>query len=239
MIPDKAPVVPGLDIAATYIPCFDVGGDLYDFIKVTDSCIVAVVADVIGKGVPAAMMMSMFRGAVRAYFDTKMDKNDLQKIIEKLNTMACQECRDGEFITLFCAAIDTKDMSLTYCNCGHEPTALLRDGQVTDLSKGGLVLGIDTQAEYETKTIQLTDGDCLLFYTDGLIDAISFSDQLWGRQRLLKAAQEFTKGSAEQMVKNVLAYRRRFVGLAEQIDDTSIIVVKINRPASLELDQSH
>ena len=230
MIPQKAPLMPGLDIAATYIPCFDVGGDLYDFIKVSDSCIVVVVADVIGKGIPAAMMMSMFRGAVRAYFDTESDKSSLQEVIKKLNTMACSECTDGEFITLFCAAIDTKSTSLTYCNCGHEPAALLRNGQVRNLSKGGLVLGVDAHAEYQINTIELRDGDSLLFYTDGLIDAINFSDRLWGRQRLLKAASKFTKTSAEQMVKNILAYRRRFVGLADQTDDTSIIVVKVNRP---------
>ena len=112
----------------------------------------------------------------------------------------------------------------------------MRDGQVQDLSKGGLVLGVDIQAEYETKTIKLKDGDCLLFYTDGLIDAINFSDQFWGRQRLIEAAGKFAKEPAEQMVKNILAYRRRFVGLAEQMDDTSVIVIKVNKAESSRSD---
>jgi len=88
------------------------------------------------------------------------------------------------------------------------------------------------QAEYEIETIQLKQGDCLIFYTDGLIDAANFDGQLWGRENLLKTAKKFTDGTAEQMVKNILAYRRRFVGLAEQIDDTSIIVVKAEKSKS-------
>ena len=232
MIPQKAPDMPYLDIAATYIPCFDVGGDLYDFIRVSDSCIVLVIADVIGKGIPAAIMMSMFRGAVRAYIDGDSDKVSIKEVIGKLNDMACRECRDGEFITLFCAVIDTEDMSLAYCNCGHEPAVWLRGEQITDLSRGGLVLGVDAQAEYDTETIHLKDGDCLLFYTDGLIDAVDFSNRLWGRQRLIESAKKFAKTSAEQMVKNILVYRRRFVGLAEQTDDTSIIVIKVGQAKS-------
>jgi sigma-B regulation protein RsbU (phosphoserine phosphatase) len=228
MIPEKAPLIPGLDIAATYIPCFDVGGDLYDFLQVSDTRVVVMIADVIGKGIPAALMMSCFRGTVRAYADTEPDKRGtLKDIINKINKMACSECRDGEFVTLFYAIIDVKDMAVTYCNCGHEPAVLIRDGQITELEKGGLVLGVKPQAEYDIETLALKNGDCLLFYTDGLIDAANFDGQLWGKESLLKTAKKFTAGSAERMVKNVLGYRRRFVGLASQCDDTSIIVVKV------------
>jgi sigma-B regulation protein RsbU (phosphoserine phosphatase) len=98
-----------------------------------------------------------------------------------------------------------------------------------DLEKGGLVLGVDAQAEYEIETVELKAGDSLLFYTDGLIDAVNFDDELWGRENLLETAKKFTEGSAERMIKNILTYRRRFVGLARQIDDTSIVVVKIGQ----------
>ncbi|MHC4657147.1 MAG: PP2C family protein-serine/threonine phosphatase [Planctomycetota bacterium] len=195
------------------------------------------IADVIGKGIPAALMMSSFRGAVQAYVDTvrdnpahcdKQDKSDCHKdVINRINKMACDECRDGEFITLFHAAIDVGDMTITYCNCGHQPTMLI-------LEKGGVVLGVDPQAEYEIETIGLKDGDCLLFYTDGLIDAANFDGEFWGRERMLETAKKFTEGSAEQFVKNILGYRRRFVGLASQRDDTSIIGVKVDKTANLE-----
>jgi serine phosphatase RsbU (regulator of sigma subunit) len=232
MIPEKAPEISGLDIAAAYIPCFDVGGDLYNFHQIGDDCIVVAIADVIGKGIPAALMMSSFRGAVQAYADTESSQKGTPKeIIHKINKMACGECRDGEFITFFFGFICVGDMTITYCNCGHQPTMLIREGQVAELQKGGLVLGVSPQAEYEIDTIGLKDGDCLLFYTDGLIDAANFDGEFWGKGRMQEAAEKFAEGSAEQVVKNILGYRRRFVGLASQCDDTSIICVKVGKAA--------
>jgi len=232
MIPERPLRIPGLDIAAAYIPCFDVGGDFYDFLTVSDNCIAVAIADVMGKGMPAALMMSCFRSAVRAYVDIEGGGRAIQTITNKLNKMICGECRNGEFITFFYAVIDAEKGTITYCNCGHEPTVLIRDGQIIDLEKGGLVLGVDPQAEYEVETVELKDGDSLLFYTDGLIDAANFDGELWGKEGMLEAAKKFTSGSAEQMIKNILGYRRRFVGLARQIDDTSIIVVKAEKSKS-------
>jgi sigma-B regulation protein RsbU (phosphoserine phosphatase) len=245
MIPEKAPMIPGLDIAAAYIPCFDVGGDFYDFVRISENRIAVTIADVIGKGVPAAIMMSCFRGAVRAYTDSfqqalqgdnyiEGERNSglitatrTRNAIENFNKMASAECKDGEFVTLFYATIDAKQKTMTYCNCGHEPTVLIRDEQITDLMTGGLVLGVDAKARYKVDSIELKQGDCLLFYTDGLTDATNYDAQLWGRPQMLQAAKKFVAGSAEHIVKNILAYRRRFVGLARQIDDTSIIVAKV------------
>ena len=229
MIPQKPPNVPGLDIAATYIPCFEVGGDLYDFFKINHSRIIVGIADVIGKGIPAAIIMSSFRGAVRAYTDTEAGRGLIHRTVNKLNKMACAECREGEFITFFYAAMDVQAMAITYCNCGHEPPILIRDGKITELKTGGLVLGLQQKAEYEIQTLQLKEGDCLILYTDGLIDAANFDGEFWGKQRLLQAAKRFCEGPAKQMVKNILGYRRRFVGLANQCDDTSIIVIKVTK----------
>jgi sigma-B regulation protein RsbU (phosphoserine phosphatase) len=248
MIPEKAPAIKGLDIAATYIPCFDVGGDAYDFRQISDTQILITIADIMGKGIPAAMMMSWFRGAARAYADGCMECSECRPdegffaenaenraglvsrtraVIRNFNRMACEECRDGEFVTLFYALIDVAKMTVTYCNCGHEPTILISNGKITDLDKGGLVLGVDREAQYEIGTVELTNKDCLLFYTDGLTDAVNFDNELWGRENLLATAKKFSDGTAEQMVKNILRYRRRFVGLARQIDDTSMVVAKV------------
>jgi sigma-B regulation protein RsbU (phosphoserine phosphatase) len=252
MIPEKAPHINGLDIAARYIPCFDVGGDFYDFLPISDGRLVITIADVIGKGVPAAIMMSWFRGAVQAYTEgfkgvlrnmgpVEGDLNSglksvirTRNAIENFNKMACIECHEGEFITLFYATIDAVEKTITYCNCGHEPTVLISGGRTQDLSAGGLVLGVDPQARYEIETVQLQDGDCLLFYTDGLVDAMDFSNEVWGRERMLEAAKRFTDCPADHVVRNVLAYRRRFVGLARQIDDTSLVAVKIGAPRKNE-----
>jgi len=231
MIPGRAPLMPGLDVAASYIPCFDVGGDFYDFIRLDDSRLIVAIADVMGKGIPAALMMGCFRGALRAYTDVECSSENMERIISRLNEAACSECGSGEFISLFYGIIDVKDMGITYCNCGHEPAVLIRQGQMIELDKGGLVLGVDKEASYEIETVGLEDGDCLVFYTDGLSDAANFDGEFWGREKLLETAKMFTVGSAKRMVKNILAYRRRFVGLAGQIDDTTIIVVKVDRRA--------
>jgi sigma-B regulation protein RsbU (phosphoserine phosphatase) len=248
MIPETAPAMQGLDITAAYIPCFDVGGDAYDFRRISDTQILITIADIMGKGIPAAMMMSWFRGAARAYAEGCMECSGCQAdegffaentedrarlinrtrtVIKNFNRMACDECEDGEFITLFYAMIDVAKMSVTYCNCGHEPTVLISNGKIIDLDKGGLVLGVDVQAEYEIGTVDLKNDDCLLFYTDGLTDAVNFDNELWGRKKLLATAKKYATGSAEQIVKNILRYRRRFVGLARQIDDTSVVVAKV------------
>ena len=226
MIPQQAPAITGLDIAATYIPCFEIGGDFYDLQRIDDDKIAVAIADVIGKGIPAAIMMSSFRGTLRAYADSFDGQPSIGDIVTKLNKTACRECRDGEFITLLYAIIDAEKKTVTYCNCGHEPAVLIRNGQTKELTAGGLVLGVDAKAQYEIETIQLKDGDCLMFYTDGLADATNFSGEFWTRERMLETAKKFSADSAEQMVRNILGYRRRFVGLAPQLDDTSLIVVK-------------
>ncbi|MHC4264462.1 MAG: PP2C family protein-serine/threonine phosphatase [Planctomycetota bacterium] len=228
MIPEKAPQVKGLDIASSYVPCFDVGGDFYDFFKIDEHSIAITISDVMGKGVPAAILMSMFRGAVRAYAECECDNRGISGIVNKLNQMACRECRSGEFITLFYAIIDVKNEKMTYCSCGHEPAMILRKGKITDLDKGGLVLGVSTDAEFLIDTIKLKDGDCLLFYTDGLIDTANFDGEFWGKERLLQSLKGFEAASAAQIVNHVLGHRRRFAGLSKQLDDTSIIAVKFN-----------
>jgi phosphoserine phosphatase RsbU/P len=228
MIPLRAPKIGGLEIAAVYKPCFGVGGDLYDFIKLDDNTLAVAIADVIGKGMPAAMMMSSFRGMLRAYADGGHRRHSMREIITKLNKAACSECRDGEFITFFYAVINIRDMTINYCSCGHEPTLLIRSGKIKSMEKGGMVLGVLENSEYEIGSIRLEDDDNLLFYTDGLIDAVNFDGKLWGIDRLYSTVKKFADEKPGNMVRDILRYRRRFVGLARQTDDTSIVAVKIN-----------
>jgi serine phosphatase RsbU (regulator of sigma subunit) len=232
MIPEKAPCMCGLDMAAIYQPCFQIGGDLYDFIQLDEHTISVNIADVIGKGVPAAIMMSMFRGVMRAYADGGYERHSFDDIVDKLNRVAFRECRDGEFITLFTANVDVEAMKMTYCNCGHEPGLLIRNGQITELDTGGLVLGIMEEAKHEVETITLQDADTVLLYTDGLIDAMNFDNELWGKQRMLEAVSGHLDCSADCMIRNILGCRRRFVGLASQIDDTSIVAIKLDMDAN-------
>jgi len=147
--------------------------------------------------------------------------------VAKFNRLACQECRDGEFITLFHAILDCETRTMSYSNCGHEPTVLIRGDQDIDLDRGGLVLGLDPNTAYEAVTVTLEQDDCLIFYTDGLTDALNFDGQLWSKSQMLEAARRALMCNASHITKAILQYRRRFVGLARQLDDTSVVVVKI------------
>ncbi|NIA17128.1 MAG: SpoIIE family protein phosphatase [Planctomycetes bacterium] len=229
MIPQQAPKITGLEVASVYKPCFDVGGDLYDFIKLNEHTIAIAIADVIGKGMPAAIMMSSFRGMLRAYADGGHKRHSMHEIIIKLNKTAHAECRNGEFITLFYAIINLRDMTVTYCNCGHEPTLLIRSGRMKPLEKGGMVLGVFENSEYEIETVKIRNDDKLLFYTDGLIDAVNFDNRLWGLDNFYGTVKKFAADAPKDMIRNILRYRRRFIGLAPQADDTSIVAVRINR----------
>ena len=228
MIPRQAPEINKLDLAAVYNPCFEVGGDLYDFIKLDDHTLAVAMADVIGKGIPAAIMMSMFRGTLRAYADGGHHRHSMAEIVDKLNKVSFNECNDGEFITLFLAKIDTKEMKMTYCNCGHEPGLLVRQNNILELDKGGLVLGVLEDAEYEIATVDLAQCDHLIIYTDGLVDAVDFDGELWGKDRMYQAISRYIGcPSADQMIRRLLGYRRRFVGLARQTDDTSVVAIRV------------
>ncbi len=226
MIPQHAPCVCGMDVAAVYQPCFQVGGDLYDFFQIDEHTLGVAISDVIGKGIPAAMMMSMFRGTLRAYTDGGYERHPVTEIVGKLNRVACRECRDGEFITMFLAIINTQARTVTYCNCGHEPALLVRDRRATELATGGLVLGVMEESQYQTETLELHPGDCLFMYTDGLIDAMNFEQHLWGRDRLIETLVKYPNATAHCLIHTILGHRRRFVGLAQQVDDTSIVAIR-------------
>ena len=237
MIPEKAPCMRGLDVAAAYTPCYQIGGDLYDFLQINDHTLVTGIADVIGKGIPAAMMMSMFRGTLRAYNDGGYGRHTMDEVVHKLNRVACNECRDGEFITLFMARIDTQTNELTYCSCGHEPGLLIRGERIVELREGGLVLGVMPDTDYQIKTIEFKQGDFLLLYTDGLIDAMNFEGKLWSKEKLFDVLKKCDCHTAGQLVHTVLGYRRRHVGLANQTDDTSVVVIRRDDRANVHNEE--
>ena len=117
---------------------------------------------------------------------------------------------------------------MTYCNCGHEPALLVRKGQISELNKGGLVLGVLEDAEHEIATIDLEHDDHLIMYTDGLIDAVNFDGDMWGKDRMYKAIDRYIVcPTADQMIRRLLGYRRRFAGLARQTDDTSVVAIRV------------
>jgi sigma-B regulation protein RsbU (phosphoserine phosphatase) len=209
-----------------YVPCFLLGGDLYDFIPLPDDNAGLVIADVSGKGVPASLVMATVRAALRAQVDNVYY---LYEVVRRLNVMLVRDTQPHEFVTLFYGVLDARNRRLTYCNAGHPPAVLLRDGQVTELTTDNMVLGVVEEEAYTQAFVDLRPGDTLLMYTDGLPDAVNFKGDRFGRQRIVEALKKYgpTMESSEQVAQNILWDMRRFVGLAERADDVTMIVVKV------------
>jgi sigma-B regulation protein RsbU (phosphoserine phosphatase) len=223
MIPQTPPQIPGVELAAVYVPCFELGGDLYDFIPLPYDNVGLVIADVSGKGVPASLIMAAVRASLRAQVDNVYY---LDEVIRRLNVSLNRDSKASEFVTLFYGVLDAKNRRLTYCDAGHPPGMLLRDGKVTELRSDNMVLGVDPEQKYTQSIIDLQSGDLLLLYTDGLADAMNFKQETFGRQRIIEAFQQ-GGASAEIAAQNILWEMRRFVGLTKRTDDVTMIVARI------------
>jgi sigma-B regulation protein RsbU (phosphoserine phosphatase) len=224
MMPAKAPQFPGLDIAALYVPCFELGGDFYDFIALGDHSVGITVADVVGKGLPASLLMASVRASMRAQADNVYD---LDEIVARVNKSMSADMRSNEFITLWYGVLDYKHRQLTYSSAGHEPAILLRNGQLRDLAVGGMVIGVDPEQRYDKEVVQLHKGDTILIYTDGVPDAMNYTGEKFGKTRMRESLLKYQKESAEQICRQMLWETRRFVGLNRRTDDTTIVVIKV------------
>jgi sigma-B regulation protein RsbU (phosphoserine phosphatase) len=223
MIPHTPPTIAGVDLAAVYVPSMALGGDLYDFIPLPYDNVGLVVADVSGKGMPASLTMAAVRAALRAQVDNVYY---LYEVVRRINLMVCRDNKVGEFVTLFYGVLDARNRRLTYCNAGHPPGVILRDGQLIVLRSDNMVLGVNPEEQYTQSLFDLRVGDTLLLYTDGLTDAMNFQNETFGRQRLMDA---FLQGGAdaEAVSQNILWTMRRFAGLTSRTDDVTMIVAKI------------
>jgi serine phosphatase RsbU (regulator of sigma subunit) len=225
MLPSDPPKVPGVGLAYTYVPCFELAGDFFDFIELPDHNLGLVVADVSGKGVPASLIMASVRAALRAQVDNVYY---LYEAVRRLNVMLYRDTKPTEFVTLCYGVYDAKIRRFTYCNAGHPPVLLLRKGVVRELPSDNMVLGIEPNESYKQDFVDLEPGDVILIYSDGLPDAMNFEKKPYGKDRILAAFQSSVNGSAQDIVDHLLWDVRRFVGLTNRSDDLTMIVMKID-----------
>jgi len=226
MIPPEGPRVPGFDIAATYVPCFELGGDFYDFIDLPPDNLGVAVCDVVGKGVRASLLMATIRASLRAH---AKNVYSMSTVLAEVNANLCADTLTSDFATLFYGVIDYRQRRITYANAGHTPPLLFRGGEVCHLTTGGGVLGIDPDARFRHENFILEPGDVILACTDGLVEAMNFDDEAFGRERTEAAALAAIEAgrTADGIVKHVLWEMRRFAGLQTRFDDLTIIAVKV------------
>lgn len=223
LIPKEAPKLEGFQISARSIPCRWVGGDFFDLIEIPDAHIGMAIADISGKGMPAALIMSSTRAALRTEVENVYATKD---IISKVNRFLCKDLLPGNFVSLFYAALDTKEKRLTYTNAGHNPPLLFRNGQVETLSAGGPVLGILPNAIYEEAQIHLIPGDVIVFYTDGVTEAMNQKEEIFGVNRLVQTILKTIYATAQEILDEILRQVSDFVNIDVQTDDRTLLVLK-------------
>ena len=224
LLPTNTPQVNGVDLSVTWLPADGVGGDCFDTLAFGDVLGVSI-ADIAGKGLPAALLMSNLQAAVRAFAQEAVSPASINNSV---NRLLCRNMASGRFATFCYARIEPAARRVVYSNAGHNPPLLLRaDGSVEKLSEGGMVLGVFPDNQYEQAEITLRPGDRLLFYTDGITEARNPAGDEYDEDRLAKAALAVRTLPAEGIKDAVLADVNAFTN-GKFEDDATLIVVGIS-----------
>ena len=226
LISSPRPRHPRVEIGLVYEPSSHVGGDFCDVLTLADGRLAAAIGDVAGHGLAASLLMAAVRGALRALATAHTDASEIMTL---LNGYLCEETAPAEFVSLLLVAIDSSAERITYCNAGHEPPVLRRDGRIVRAEHAGLVLGVSASERYSSDTLALAPDDFLLMYTDGAVEAMDFEGRLFGRERLFDSLLEHGIQAPDGALGQIHWDIRRFVGLAEQSDDLTMVGLRVAR----------
>ena len=220
------PEIKSLDIYASMTPVKEIGGDFYDFFRLDDDRIGLVIADVSGKGVPAALFMAVSNTLLRSI---SMTKDNSQDCIDELNRLLCRVNVNSMFVTVFYGILNHRTGELDYTNGGHNPAYILR-GKNGELERLGhfpnLVIGGFEDFSYKSESAQLDPGDSLFLYTDGITEAFDAKDEAFGDERLEDSLVELYHDDAKTIIEGVYADLGEFIGDRTQSDDITMLVVK-------------
>jgi serine phosphatase RsbU (regulator of sigma subunit) len=224
-LPAGKPAIAGLEIAGMMQPARVVSGDYYDYTSLDAHTIQIVIADVAGKGVPAALLMSATAAAMR--LEANRDRNMLE-LVGRLNTEIHSVAGDERYVTLLLAELDTQKRTVRYVNCGHNPGLLFRakTGTVTRMDSSCPPIGIFLDEHCELASANLTAGDVLVFYTDGVTEAKNHFGEEFGTERLSDAVRGGASQSAEGLMNDLFSSAANFCSEVGFHDDVTILVVK-------------
>ncbi len=239
LLPDRCPVIEGIELAARCRPAFQVGGDYYDFMPTRPELIgrrrergrwALVIGDVMGKGIPAGLLMTMLRGMLRAEVLSGLPPD---RILHDLNQLALDDlAQSHRFVTLFYSDFEPSTRKLRFANAAHNPHLLwsAETRTVSRLDAVGLLIGLQPDANYECGEIILQPGDVLLYYTDGVTDAIGMAGERFNESRLIVLLDEACKKleTAKDILEMLFKRLDTFVSNDHQLeDDASIVVLKV------------
>ena len=229
LLPQQDPVLTGFRISGTNLPARIISGDYYDYVELGEQRLGIVIADVSGKGVPAGLLMAMCRSALRS---VAPGESSPSKVMAAVNRQLFPDIREDMFISMAYSILDAPSGKLTLSRAGHDPALLFRrqTGKVELLRSPGLALGIDGGAVFERVTrdqeIELKSGDCVLFYTDGVKEAVDAEDEEFGMERMSETFRMAAPLGAEAVLERMQEELRQFTGEGPQMDDITLVAVE-------------
>ena len=205
-------------------PCYEVGGDYFDFIERKDKRYAIALGDVSGKGTGAALLMTSLHAAVRAYITTPATAPE---VVSQINQYIYDNTPSNRYITFFYSELDPKSHQLTYVNAGHNPPLLVRaSGTLEKLEVGGFPVGIMPFGEYHQAIVPLHPGDVMIVYSDGVTESVNENEDEFGEERLIEVLQKNRTRTAAGIRDRIDEALTRFVGKAKSVDDLTMVIVK-------------
>jgi serine phosphatase RsbU (regulator of sigma subunit) len=236
LLPDTHVAFNDLDVSAICEPAWQVGGDFYDVLDSASDRVTIILGDVSGKGLPAALLMSMLHGAIRCSHPSD-DPMDIENATQRLNQIICDATSVERFVTMFWCQYDADSEMLRYVNAGHlAPYVVHR--QNTDeptycrLAEGGPVLGVIPGAPYQQGVVPFRRGDLLVLYSDGVVEAANAQEEEFGEERLAEVIQRNASRPAIVVRDAILSEIRKFARGTPQADDLTLMVVRAGAPVS-------
>ncbi len=230
--PASPPAIAGYDLIGMSFPCYEVGGDYYDFIERRDGQIAIALGDVSGKGTGAALLMSSLHAAVRAQATTRLSACE---VVSAINDYIYDNTPSNRYVTLFYSELDPRTHQLTYINAGHNaPILVRRSGEVTRLDVGGFPLGITPDGAYREGWSRLEAGDVLVIYSDGVTESLNEAEEEFGEARLIEVVRQHRDRTAAGLRDRIDEALTRFVGKARTVDDLTLVILKRTSESSQE-----
>ena len=225
-LPKKDPVVPGYDISGLNVSSGQVGGDYYDFIRIVDSHLGIAIADVSGKGMPAALIMASFRASLIAEI---RNNYSIRTIGQKVNSLLCESLEPGMYVTAVYGVLDTNNHIFTFSNFGHNPPLWFRnDGTVEPLTAGGVLLGVNKQATFDERAFMIQPGEMIVMYTDGATEVFDADGKEFGRAGLTEVITSNRSRKSSEIADAIRAAAYGYAGPKHIFDDITVVVIKRN-----------
>jgi sigma-B regulation protein RsbU (phosphoserine phosphatase) len=226
LLPKEAPELGDFELAAINIPTRQVGGDYYDYFPIDNNRYLLTIADVSGKGVPAALLMTNLQATLHAMMTAEIP---FEQIVFRINNFIHQNTTLDKFITAFFAIFDREKATITSINAGHNPPYIFHsDGTFETFSEGGLLMGMFPNAPYKSESKQLRDGDVVVLYTDGVSEAMSAASEEFGEKRLEEIIRAGLNTSAAGMIEAISNAVKKHTEGAPQSDDITLVVLRCN-----------